>query len=146
MAVLEYADDTSKLVPGTSTSLFNLPSTMVKVLKDGNGDDEVNWSKGDIPLFDNDEVVVGKPDINIVNKSSVNNSTSRETSFEASEYARLLHVLAHERMATARSSLMETRTRQQLDEESLDPWTSNITPLYNDQRLCRLGISHCEEV
>lgn len=57
----------------------------------------------------------------------------RQSYFTAGEYARLLHVLADTRMATARQRLMCPRSRQELDCIRTDPWDEYISGLFNDE-------------
>ena len=88
----------------------------MRVNKDVQGQEDFEWVRGDVPVFDNSESIVGKPDIcqdQVVCRT-------REPDFEASEYCRLPHVLADPRMTTARAQLMEPRTRDELDGGYID--------------------------
>lgn len=86
-------------------------------------------------MIEDGKIVVGKPVVDIEEVLMQSTNYNREAAFIASDYARLLHVLADTRLETARSLLMEPRSRQQLDQEPNDPWTSSVAPLFNDPSL-----------
>ena len=111
----------------TSHTLHNLAATQVKIHKNAAGVEAIAWVRGDIPVFDGDEVKIGEPSLN-----QSNPAPCREPSFEASEYARILHVLGDTRMLTARQLLMEPRTRDELDGEPIDVWFEHVAPLFNE--------------
>ena len=125
LALVDYVEDGRE---GAPPFLASLQSTSVRVTKDIKGQEDFQWVRGDVPVFIKSEIIVGKPDIcqdQVVCRT-------REPDFEASEYCRLLHVLADPRMTTARAQLMESRTRDELDSGNIDPWSDSISSLFND--------------
>eukprot|EP00177_Eucheuma_denticulatum_P005710 GFKZ01010406.1.p1 GENE.GFKZ01010406.1~~GFKZ01010406.1.p1 ORF type:complete len:471 (+),score=76.14 GFKZ01010406.1:658-2070(+) len=103
--------------------------TVVKITKQANGSELVQWLKGDCPVYDHGEIMVGEPEL----ANAQVNTVTREPKFEASEYCRLLHVLADPRMTSARGLLMKPKPKKELDPSYTDPWTEHIAPLFNDQ-------------
>ncbi|PXF41876.1 hypothetical protein BWQ96_08411 [Gracilariopsis chorda] len=105
---------------GERPRMYSIPATVVKVKRTAAGEEHVEWMRGDVQLFDGDNVKVGQPFVG--EGSNMNSGTVvREPDFEANEYCRLLHVLADDRMTTARAQLMEPRTREELDADNIDP-------------------------
>jgi len=116
-----------------------LRATFVKTSKSSDGAESIIWNRGDIPIFDNGDVLVREPVIEQELPETVDANLragaqppTREPDFGASEFCCILHVLADTRITAARAQLMEPRTREELDGEPCEPWTDNIAPLFND--------------
>lgn len=58
----------------------------------------------------------------------------KQVIWEASEYARLLHVLIDARTTVAHQQLLCPLTREDLDVVTVDPWDEHISPLYNENQ------------
>lgn len=107
--------------------LQNLLPSAVEIEKNGSGVEIIGWLRGDVPVFESEEIKVKEP-----TTPGTANTSSREPDFEASEYYRSLHTLSDARMTSVGSQLMEPQTRDELDRECIDPWTDEIVPLFND--------------
>ena len=100
----------------------------MRVNKDVQGQEDFEWVRGDVPDFDNSEIIVGKPE----NCQDQVVCRTREPDFEASEHCRHLHVLADPRMITGRAQLMEPRTTDKIDSGYIAPWSDIISSLFNN--------------
>jgi len=130
LSVVDNCEGRLLPIPTTAQHLISIPPTVLKTKKSTQGIENIIWQRGDVPVFENGEVVPGLPTLQ--NERNEAPTTTREPEFTGGEYCRLLHVLADSRMTTARAQLMEPRTRPELDGEPIDPWTDNIAPLFND--------------
>ena len=112
-------------------ALSRIPPTTVKVTKEPGGTEGLHWSRRDILVLEDEEVILG---ISLLQdyQAQSDGTRQREPDFESSDFCRLLHVLNDARMTRTRSMLMEPRTRADLDAESVDVWTDHIAPLFND--------------
>eukprot|EP00177_Eucheuma_denticulatum_P002902 GFKZ01005218.1.p1 GENE.GFKZ01005218.1~~GFKZ01005218.1.p1 ORF type:complete len:238 (-),score=14.12 GFKZ01005218.1:831-1544(-) len=131
--LVDHTDNSMHLTNGASR-LKLLSATVVKVDKTNLGVEEFTWQRGGKPVF-NDQGTIREGEPTIVD--GVNSSTvlvtKCEPNFQASEYCRILHVLADARMTRARTQLMEPRTRAELDTEAVNPWTDHIDLQFNDE-------------
>lgn len=116
-----------------ATELKNISKTSVKVSK-VNRVESFTWASGDVPIFQNGEVVIGMPLIESRSdpiRTSEASSAQIAAPFQADEYCRLMHVISDPRMTSARQLLTTPRSREQL-ENPVDPWSDHIINLFND--------------
>lgn len=112
-------------------SMYVLPDTTVKVQKSQSEEEMVDCLRGNVPHMTGDEIFVGYPSPECVYNTSCP-SENRSTAFEATEYFRLLHVLADPCMNGARIKVMQCLNREELDRQYEDPWCEQTAPLFND--------------
>ena len=127
--VLEYADLIDAGEEYENHSLYEMAPTKLRKEKSSSGPEKVIWIRGDVPVFDGGEVEVGQT---ALKTAAPVDGNARAPDFEASEYARILHVFIDTRMRTAIQQLMEPRTRGELDRAPIDPWCDHIAHLFND--------------
>lgn len=123
---MQYIDLINQGGDGTSRTLHNLTATKFRAHKNATGIETIAWARGNITVFDRDEVKIGEASYNQSNPTQF-----REPSFEAYEYARILHALSDTRMLTDRQLPMEPRTPHELDGEPIDVWSEHSAPLFN---------------
>ena len=122
----DHTESESNIFSPAALALSRIPSTTVKVVKESNGAEGIHWSRGDIPVLEDENVLFSLPILREYREQD--GKRQREPDFEASEFCRLLHVMNDSRMTTTRSMLMEPRTLAQLDSEPVDVWIDSIAP------------------
>ena len=125
-------------------SLYEMATTKVRMEKSLSGPEKVISIRGDVPAFHVEELEVGKTALITVAPVEGN---AKAPDFEASEYARILHLFIDTRMTTAVQHVMEPRTRDELGTAPIDPWYDHIAPPFNDDMFKPAAISNvCEGV
>ena len=105
-------------------------STTVK-LEGSRESQRVIWYKGDVPVFERDGSIRIGHYYEFVDFTNTT-TAGREPNFEASEFAKLGHVMIDPRMLAELGRVSGRRTKDELDRELEDPWTLSFAPLYND--------------
>lgn len=117
--------------------MVKIPLTSVKVSKDGDGWKVYKRLNGDIRIYNDEKSLTPNghcaPETDVVHSSSVMATVVREASFEASEYARIWHLLQDASMSTARQRLIDVNKREKYDTTPRDPWNDDFSPLYNSE-------------
>lgn len=97
--------------------------------KDNSQLNNVKWVLGNIPLFDIEQLLIGKPPV-LTENQITSNFTPKYLPFEASECARISHVLADPTQNFTLNSLRKIRSISELDKERLCELSEWIAPLF----------------